>query len=64
MMGRPMLSFLLMYESHDMRHTGFPQVDGCQRDPQESGRHNFSDDLDIEGFLNWLTKVDMFFEYT
>ena len=28
--------------SHDMRHTGFPQVDGGQRDPQEMGRHNFS----------------------
>ena len=25
--------FLLMYESHEMRHTGFPQVDGGQRDP-------------------------------
>ena len=24
--------FLLMYGSHDMRHTGFPRVDGGQRD--------------------------------
>ena len=31
--------FLLMYGSHDMRHTGFPQVDGGQRDPQGLGRH-------------------------
>ena len=30
---------LLMYESHDMRHTGFPQVDGDQRDPRKLGRH-------------------------
>ena len=30
-----------MYGSHDMRHTGFPQVDDGQRDPRESGHHNF-----------------------
>ena len=24
---------LLMYKSHEMRHIGFPQVDGGQRDP-------------------------------
>ena len=29
-----------MYRSHDMRHIGFPQVDGGQRDPQKLGRHN------------------------
>ena len=28
MMCRPMWPFLLTYESHDMRHTGFSQVDG------------------------------------
>ena len=28
-----------MYESHDMRRTGFPQVDDGQRDPRELGRH-------------------------
>ena len=39
MMCRPMWPFLLMYMSHDMRHTGFPQVDGGQRDPREMGRH-------------------------
>ena len=38
-MCRPMWSFLLMYGSHDMRHIGFPQVDGGQRDPWEMGRH-------------------------
>ena len=39
MMCRPMWPFLLIYESHDMRHTGFPQVDGDQWDPEEMGRH-------------------------
>ena len=34
-----MWPFLLMYGSHDMRHTGFPQVDGGQWDPREMGRH-------------------------
>ena len=28
-----------MYGSHDMRHTGFPWVNGGQRDPQDLGRH-------------------------
>ena len=29
-----MWPFLLMYGSHDMRHIGFPQVEGGQRDPR------------------------------
>ena len=33
------MTILLMYGSHDMRHTGFPQVDGGQRDPREIWRH-------------------------
>ena len=28
---------LLTYGSHDMRHTGFPQVDGGQRIPRDRG---------------------------
>ena len=36
----PKWPFLLMYESHDMRHTSFPQVDGLSTDPQDLGRHN------------------------
>ena len=39
MMCRPMWPFSLMYESHDMRHTGFLQVDDGQRDPREMGPH-------------------------
>ena len=39
MLCRPMWPFLLMYGSHDMRHTGFPQVDSGQRDPRDLGCH-------------------------
>ena len=35
----PDVTILLMYESHDMRHTSFPQVDGGQQVPREMGRH-------------------------
>ena len=31
------IAILLMYGSHDMRHTDFPQVDGGQQDPREIG---------------------------
>ena len=41
-MCRPMWPFLLIYGSHDIRHTSFPQVDGGQRDPREMGRHIFN----------------------
>ena len=34
-----------MYESHDMRHIGFPQVDGDQRDPRKLGRHSLVSEL-------------------
>ena len=37
MMCRLMWPFLLMYGSYDMRHIGFPQVDGGQRDPKKWG---------------------------
>ena len=30
----PYWVILLMYESHEMRHIGFSQVDGGQRDPR------------------------------
>ena len=38
----PYWVILLMYESHEMRHTGFSQVDGGQRD-LGSWRHKFED---------------------
>ena len=38
----PKWPFLLMYVSHDMRHTGFHGLTGCQRDPREMGRHRTS----------------------
>ena len=31
------MAILLMYGSHDMRHTGIPQVDSGQRDPRDRG---------------------------
>ena len=40
MMCRPMRPILLMYGFHDMRHTGFSQVDGSQREPRELRRHS------------------------
>ena len=33
----PEVVILLMYRSHDMRHTGFTQVDGGQWDPRDRG---------------------------
>ena len=33
----PTWPFLLMYGSHGMRHIGFPQVNGGQRDPRDRG---------------------------
>ena len=33
----PTWPFLLTYGSYDERHTGFPQVDGGQRDPRDRG---------------------------
>ena len=35
----PDVAILLTYGSHDMRHTGFSQVDGGQRDPRDLRRH-------------------------
>ena len=42
MMCRPIWPFLLMYESHDMRHIGFPQVDGGQLDPRNGASQKYS----------------------
>ena len=36
----PNWPFLLVYESHDMRHTGFPRVDELSTDSRNLGRHN------------------------
>ena len=36
----PKCSFLLMYGSHDMRHIGFPLVDGLSTDSRDLGRHS------------------------
>ena len=33
----PTWPFLLMFGSHGMRHTGFPQVDGGQQKPRDRG---------------------------
>ena len=38
----PKWLFLLIYGSHDMRHTGFPRVDGLSTDPRDLGHHRFS----------------------
>ena len=36
----PKCPFLLLYGSHDMRHTGIPRVDGLSTDSRVLGRHN------------------------
>ena len=36
----PDVAILLKYGSLDMRHTGFSQVDGGQRDSWDLGRHS------------------------
>ena len=52
-----------MYGSYDMRHTGFPQVDGGQRDPREMGRHNVSGgDIKMEHCSNEEQVADLFTE--
>ena len=35
----PKWPFLFMYESHAMRQTGFPRVDGLSTDPWVLGHH-------------------------
>ena len=49
-MYRPKWPFLLMYGSHDMRHTGILRVDGLSTDPQDLGRHSF-----INFFYNYFS---------
>ena len=36
----PNWPFLLMYGSHNMRHKGYPRVDGLSMDPRDLGRHS------------------------
>ena len=35
----PQWPFLFMYGSHNMRHIGFPRVDGLSTHPRDLGRH-------------------------
>ena len=39
-MYEPKWPFLLMYGSHDVRHTGVLQVDRLSTDPWDLGRHS------------------------
>ena len=41
-MCRPTWPFLLLYESYNLRHTGFPQVDDGQQDSRKLGSHKFT----------------------
>ena len=38
----PKWPFLLLYGSHDMRYTDFPQVDGLSTNPQDLGGHRWA----------------------
>ena len=48
----PYWVFLLMYGSHEMRHTGFPQVDGGQQDPRVGASHGLNVFLRIKVILS------------
>ena len=52
----PDVTILLMYGSHDMRHTGFSQVDCGQQDPRENGASQTISALEIVVDLNELEK--------
>ena len=49
----PYWVILLMYGSHDMRYTGFPQVDGGQRDPLKLGHHKFHPMINLKQNQNF-----------
>ena len=41
----PKWPFVLMYGSHEMRHTGIPRVDGLSTDPRDLRRHIYCRDI-------------------
>ena len=47
----PKWPFLLMYGSHNMRHTGCPRVDGLSTDPRDLGRHRATLDFSLNNNL-------------
>ena len=48
----PTWPFLLMYGSHDMRHIGFPRVDGLSMDLRDLGRHRVSYHMCIYTYIS------------
>ena len=47
----PKWPFLLMYGSHDMRHSGIPQVDRSSTDPREMGHSQLGIKAKVNDYL-------------
>ena len=60
----PKWPFLLMYGSHDMRHTGFPQVDRLSTDSRDLGRQNQAFRKDFEPTIFYNFRRTRFYQPT
>ena len=54
----PKWPFLLMYGSHDMRHTGIPRVDGLSTGPPGFGASQLGIRAKVNDYLGSLVGVE------
>ena len=59
-MHGPNVVIFTHYGFNDMRRTGFPQVDGGQRDPQDLRRHRYYDAFDSN--MNMTILANTYYE--